>query len=75
MEKNMRVFAEPTFNLREDCATAGLQTDIPRLRAGKLGGQFWSVYVRCGMPDAVRATLEEIDIVHSFVKKVRLHIL
>ena len=24
-----------------------LQTDIPRLREGKMGGQFWSVYVPC----------------------------
>ena len=24
-----------------------LQTDIPRLREGELGAQFWSVYVPC----------------------------
>ena len=41
-------------------------TDIPRLRAGMLGGQFWSVYVPTKMagPEAVQATLEQIDVVH-----------
>ena len=43
----------------------GLMTDIPRLRAGKLGGQFWSVYLPVSFngPIAVQATLEQIDIV------------
>ncbi len=44
----------------------GIMTDIPRLRAGGVGGQFWSVYVPTRMQgqEAVRATLEQIDIVH-----------
>jgi membrane dipeptidase len=44
----------------------GLDTDIPRLRAGGVAGQFWSVYVPCSLPgaDAVTATLEQIDLVH-----------
>ena len=48
-----------------------LMTDIPRLRAGGLGGQFWSVYVPSTMApaDAVVATLEQIDIVHRMVKR------
>src|SRR6187401_2472479 len=43
-----------------------LMTDIPRLRQGGVGGQFWSVYVPATMmgKEAVRATLEQIDIVH-----------
>lgn len=43
-----------------------LHTDIPRLRAGRVGGQFWSVYVPASMKgaDAVQATLEQIDVVH-----------
>jgi len=42
-----------------------LMTDIPRLRRGGVGGQFWSVFVDTGMkgPEAVQATLEQIDIV------------
>src|ERR1700709_2595139 len=37
-------------------------TDITRLRAGHVGGQFWSVYVDAGMPgpQQVKATLEQI---------------
>jgi membrane dipeptidase len=40
-------------------------TDIPRLRAGGVGGQFWSVYVSVELKgaDAVTATLEQIDVV------------
>lgn len=43
-----------------------LHTDIPRLRAGGLGAQFWSVYVPASLKgaDAVQATLEQIDVVH-----------
>ncbi len=46
-------------------------TDIPRLRAGHLGGQFWSVYVP-DMPtksDAVVAVLEQIDLVHRMIAR------
>ena len=48
-----------------------LMTDIPRLRAGGLGAQFWSVYVPSTMaaPEAVVATLEQIDIVHRMLKR------
>ena len=48
-----------------------LQTDIPRLRRGGLGAQFWSLWVPPAMkPDeAVRATLEQIDIVDRMVER------
>ena len=48
-----------------------MMTDIPRLRSGGVGGQFWSVYVPAdlaGQP-AVTATLEQIDIVHRMMRK------
>jgi membrane dipeptidase len=43
-----------------------LHTDIPRLRAGRVGGQFWSVFVPgdLGEPEAVVATMEQIDAVY-----------
>lgn len=46
-------------------------TDIPRLRAGGVGGQFWSVYVPASLQGrtAVRTTLEQIDIVHRMVRR------
>src|SRR3954453_3757972 len=48
-----------------------LMTDIPRLRAGGVGGQFWSVYVPVELQGqaAVTATLEQIDIVHRMVRR------
>jgi membrane dipeptidase len=47
------------------------QTDIPRLRAGGVGGQFWSVFVpsRLQGDKAVSATLEQIDFVHAMVRR------
>ena len=46
-------------------------TDIPRLKAGGVGGQFWSVYVPVTLQGqgAVTATLEQIDVVHRMVRK------
>lgn len=51
-----------------------LMTDFARLRAGGVGGQFWSVYVPGDMQKAqgispVTATLEQIDIVHRMMAK------
>src|SRR5262249_40405018 len=43
-----------------------LMTDIPRLKTGQVGGQFWSVWVP-DEPTAVQATLEQIDIVKRMV--------
>lgn len=46
-----------------------LQTDIPRLRAGGVGAQFWSVWVPCGRPDAVTLTLEQIDAAYAMIRR------
>ena len=48
-----------------------LMTDIPRLRAGGMGAQFWSVWIPPTVtgPAAVQMTLEEIDIVRSMVMR------
>jgi membrane dipeptidase len=46
-----------------------LHTDIPRLRAGGVGAQFWSVYVRSDLPGAVTATLEQIDCVRQLIDR------
>ncbi|MCS6627238.1 dipeptidase [Roseibacterium beibuensis] len=55
-----------TTNL--DASTA-LHTDIPRLRAGGVGGQFWSVYVPASLTpvEAAKATFEQIDTVKRLV--------
>lgn len=48
-----------------------LHTDIPRLREGMLGAQFWSVYVPVSMQgkEAARATMEQIDIVYQMATR------
>src|SRR3954447_11079042 len=44
-------------------------TDLPRLRAGGVGGQFWSVYVPSDLQghEAVTQTLEQIDAYHRLI--------
>jgi membrane dipeptidase len=58
--------------------TAGLDrkpipynTDIARLRAGMVGGNFWSVYVPADLPplEQVKDTLEQIDLVKTIVAR------
>ncbi len=48
-----------------------IMTDIPRLKAGGVGGQFWSVYVPVDLQGqaAVTATMEEIDTVHRMMRR------
>jgi membrane dipeptidase len=46
-----------------------LMTDMARLRQGRVGGQFWSVFIPADVEGdrAIRNTLEEIDIVKRFI--------
>jgi membrane dipeptidase len=48
-------------------------TDLPRLARGKVGAQFWSVYVPASLAGdaAVTATLEQIDLVRRMVRRYR----
>ncbi|XP_058807282.1 dipeptidase 1-like [Phymastichus coffea] len=54
------------------------QTDLIRLRRGIVGAQFWSAYVPCEAQflDAVKLTLEQIDVVRrlsaKYARKMRL---
>src|SRR4051794_31214762 len=49
---------------------AGTHTDLPRLRRGGVGGQFWSVYVPGTLRGdaAVATTLEQVDLVHRMIR-------
>lgn len=62
-----------TSNLRDkdDNSKVSLMTDIPRLRSGRLGAQFWSVWIPASItgPEAVMTTLEQIDVVRNMVDK------
>ncbi|AUG77576.1 membrane dipeptidase [Kitasatospora sp. MMS16-BH015] len=48
-----------------------LHTDLARLRAGGVGGQYWSVFVRSDYAGdkAVTATLEQIDFVRALTER------
>ncbi len=48
---------------------ASTHTDLPRLAAGGVGAQFWSVFVPAELQGetAVTATLEQIDLVHEMI--------
>nr|WP_088310988.1 dipeptidase [Novosphingobium sp. B 225] len=48
-----------------------MMTDLNRLRAGKVGAQFWSVYVSASLPEpqAVQATLEQIDVMKRVIAR------
>jgi membrane dipeptidase len=48
-----------------------LMTDIPRLRAGHVGAQFWSVWVPVQIKgfEAVQMTLEQIDLVKEMTRR------
>jgi membrane dipeptidase len=50
---------------------APYHTDIARLKAGKLGGQFWSVWVPATLPgpQQVERTLEQIELVHTIAAR------
>jgi membrane dipeptidase len=46
-------------------------TDIARLRAGGVGGQFWSVYIPTSYTNGagIQAVLEQIDVVHRMIAR------
>ncbi|ROP60860.1 dipeptidase [Curtobacterium sp. ZW137] len=52
-----------------DTEDGSLHTDIPKLRAGGVVGQFWSVFVPADEPDPVRTTLQQIDVAHRLIER------
>ena len=67
---NMAGASKPE-NAVADCEWTALMTDIPRLHAGHVGGQFWSVWVPPELSGlaAVKTTLEQIDVVHALAAR------
>jgi membrane dipeptidase len=57
--------ASDTRHFPLEAGQAALMTDIPRLRAGHVGAQFWSVWIPVSAQgfEAVQMTLEQIDLV------------
>ncbi|MGE5827655.1 MAG: dipeptidase [Micromonosporaceae bacterium] len=64
------------IDLTADTSGAGLHTDLPRLRAGGVGAQFWSVYVsqHNAGETAVTTTLQQVDAVHRLVARFPDHL-
>ena len=59
-------------NIDIDVDQPTLHTDIPRLRKGNVGAQFWSVYVPANTADdgtALLKTLEQIQLVKAMVER------
>jgi membrane dipeptidase len=59
-----------------EAPAAGLHTDLPRLAAGGIGAQFWSVYVPASLAGdgtegngAVAAVLEQIDLARRMIAR------
>ena len=50
---------------------APMHTDITRLREGRVGAQWWSVYTSAATsePEATVAALEQIDFVHNMIAR------
>ena len=69
----MRTKAGSSF-VRRDIAQAqpAMHTDIPRLKQGNVGAQFWSVYVpavTAQRGEALRQTLEQIELVQEMLRR------
>uniref|UniRef100_A0A182PEP3 Dipeptidase n=1 Tax=Anopheles epiroticus TaxID=199890 RepID=A0A182PEP3_9DIPT len=75
VERNLINHFNLDSNLKEHPVWATVNTshtDLPRLRQGKLGAQFWVAYIRCAdtqYKDAVARTLEQIDVTKRIIRK------
>lgn len=52
-----------------------VHTDIPRLREGRVGAQWWSVYATADSsePEAMQTTIEQIDFVYGMAERYPEH--
>jgi membrane dipeptidase len=66
-------FQDTTDTAQPDATPPGsaMHTDIQRLRKGRVGAQFWSVYVpsTTNEPQAVQRTLEQIDVAKRLIAR------
>ena len=56
--------------------TPPLMTDMARLRAGRVGGQFWSVYISGTITgdEAIRMTIEQVDTARRLIDAYPQHL-
>jgi membrane dipeptidase len=68
----LREVAGPDWRLTDIAAPLSFtHTDLPRLAQGRVGAQFWSVFVPVSLAGdgAVAATLEQIDFVRGMIRR------
>ena len=69
----LRVKADSSFDKRDIAKSQpAMHTDIPRLKVGGVGAQFWSVYVPAETAKtgtALQQTLEQIELVQTMLKR------
>jgi membrane dipeptidase len=64
-------FADTTGTADPAIKKGPMHTDLARLAKGRVGAQFWSVYVDAGLTEqqAVQATLEQIDVMKRILAR------
>lgn len=64
-------FSDTSGTADEESGRNAMHTDIARLKTGKVGAQYWSVYVpfRLPEPEAVKMTIEQIDVTKRLIAK------
>lgn len=62
-------FDDTTDTMTDD--RSAMHTDIARLKAGRVGAQWWSVYVPTSIsePEAVQMTMEQIDVMKRLIAR------
>jgi len=60
-----------SIDITADTSNLEIVTDIPRLRAGGVGAQFWAVYVPTTLPasSAFKAVFEQVDLIHRMIER------
>ena len=64
-----RLQLEDLTSLQPWASQEDSNTDIRRLRQGRVGGQFWSAYIGCDSTEPVKEFLEQMDVIKQIVRK------
>ena len=64
-------FNDTLISAKSDPFGRAMHTDIQRLRKGRVGAQYWSVYVPANLPEpeAVKMTMEQIDVTKRLIDR------
>ncbi|MGB3470475.1 MAG: dipeptidase [Erythrobacter sp.] len=64
-------FTDTIANGRADAFGRVMHTDLTRLAQGRVGAQYWSVYVPASLsePEAVQMTMEQIDVMKRLIDR------